>query len=168
MEHVGKDLQAMEKENEDNCIKFINHYSKKLSPNHFYIIDVKVALAQIIGGVEISGINKISDERLNLKTKTCRELIDVIEKVAPNEARVLGLIKFELHSSYAEMGRRAMSAKNSNCRSLLEESLMHCQECIRLLSYDPEMLPEGKIRKQAKINEDTLKIMIGGLTDTDL
>lgn len=43
-----------------------------------------------------------------LKAKTCKELIDLIEKIAPNEARILGLIKFELHSAYAEIGRRAL------------------------------------------------------------
>jgi hypothetical protein len=158
----------MQKEDHDNCIRFIDHYSKYLSPNHFYIIDVKVALAQIIGGGEVNGIQKISDELLNLKAKTCRDIIDVVMKVAPAESRILGLIKFELHSAYAEMGRRAMAAKSTNCRSLLEESLLNCQEVIRFLQFDPEMLPEGQICKQAKINLDSLKVLIGGLTDAGL
>lgn len=168
LEHCGRDLQAMQKENEDNCIRFIEHYSKYLSPNHFYIIDVKIALAQIIGGGEINGIQKVSDERLNLKAQICRDLIDIVMKVAPSESRILGLIKFELHSTYAELGRRAIAAKNPNCRAMLEESLVNCEEVIRYLAYDPEILPEGKIRRQAKINADSLKIMIDGLSDGGL
>lgn len=127
LEHAGKDLAAMEKENEENCIKYIEHYSKWLSPNHFYITDVKIALSQIIGGGAVSGIQRVSDERLKLKAKTCKDLIGLIEKVAPNEARILGLIKFELHSAYAEIGRRALQIKDANCKALLEDSLEYCE-----------------------------------------
>lgn len=163
LEHTGRDLQAMQKENVENCIRFIEHYSKFLSPHHFYLIDVKIALAQIIGDVQ-----SLSEDRLNMKAKMCKEIIDVVNKVAPAESRILGLIKFELHSSYAEMGRRAIVVKDKNCRSLLEESLLNCQEVIRLLAHDPELLPEGMICKQAKINEGSLMALIGGLTDDGL
>lgn len=108
----------MDKENESYCVKFITHYSKWLSPNHFLLIEVKISLAQIIGA-GVNGINRVSEERLALKAKTCKELMEVIEKVAPNEARILGLIKFELHSVYAEWGRRALQVKNINCKALL-------------------------------------------------
>lgn len=167
LDHAGRDLAAMEKENERNCIKYIEHYSKWLSPNHFYITDVKIALSQIIGA-GVNGIQRVSDDRLMLKAKTCKELIDLIEKVAPNEARILGLIKFELHSSYAEIGRRALQVKDPNCKSMLEQSLEHCNESIRLLSNEPDSLPEGGICKQAKINASSLMTLIGGMVAAGL
>lgn len=167
LNHAGQDLAAMEKENEANCIKFIDHYSKWLSPNHFYLTDVKIALSQIIGA-GLNGIQKVSDDRLMLKAKTCKELIDLFEKIAPNESRILGLIKFELHSAYAEIGRRALQVKDSNCRSMLEESLAFCNETIRLLANEPESLPEGDILKQAKINASSLITLIGGMVDAGL
>jgi hypothetical protein len=164
IEHIGRDLTAMEKENEGNCIKFIEHYSKWLSPNHFYIIDVKIALSQIIGA-GVNGIQRVSDDRLKLKAKSCSELIAIIEKIAPNEARILGLIKFELHSAYAEIGRRAMQVKNPNCRAMLEDSLNCCYDAIRLLGNEPACLPEGTICHQAKINASSLETLIGGMLD---
>mgnify|MGYP007092098763 CR=1 FL=1 len=157
----------MEKEDENNCIKFIEHYSKRLSPTHFYIAEVKVSLAQIIGE-GVNGIQRVTDERLMLKAKTCRDLIDLIEKIAPNEARILGLIKFELHSAYAEIGRRALQVKDANCKSMLEESLDYCNETIRLLAYEPDVLPEGQICKQAKINASSLLTLIGGMVGIGL
>jgi hypothetical protein len=157
----------MEKENESNCLRFIEHYSKWLSPNHFFITEVKVALAQIIGA-GVNGIQRVADEKLMLKAKTCKELIDLIEKVAPNEARILGLIKFELHSAYAEIGRRALQVKDANCKSMMEESLDHCNETIRLLSHEPESLPEGQICKQARINASSLLTLIGGMVGVGL
>jgi hypothetical protein len=161
------DLNAMEKENEQNCIKFIEHYSKWLSPNHFFITDVKVALSQIIGA-GVNGIQRVTNERLNLKTKVCRELISTIEKIAPNEARILGLIKFELHSALAELGRRSMQLKDPNCKAMLEDSLQLCYDSIRLLSNEASCLPEGTICKQAKINVASLETLIGGLLDAGL
>jgi hypothetical protein len=157
----------MEKENESNCIRFIEHYSKRLSPNHFFITDVKISLAQIIGA-GVNGIQRVSDDRLMLKAKTCKDLIDLIEKVAPNEARILGLIKFELHSAYAEIGRRALQVKDQNCKSMLEESLVHCNEAIRFLSHEPDSLPEGSICKQARINASSLQTLIAGMVGVGL
>ena len=181
----------MEKENEENCIRYIEHYSKWLSPNHFYITDVKIALSQIIGGGAVSGIQRVSDERLKLKARTSKELIGLIEKVAPNEARILGLIKFELHSAYAEIGRRALQIKDPNCKALLEDSLEYCEgkhtkehsqinliklykssfiylDTIRLLANDPDLLPEGTICKQARINSSSLKTLIGGMIEAGI
>lgn len=157
----------MEKENEANCIKFIEHYSKWLSPNHFYLTEVKIALVQILGQ-GVNGIQRITDDRLMLKAKTCKELIDLIEKVAPNEARILGLIKFELHSAYAEIGRRALQVKDPNCKSMLEESLELCKETIKLLGNEPELMPEGKICQQARINASSLSTLIGGMVEAGL
>lgn len=168
IEHVGIDLQAMQKENEENCIKFIDHYSKFLSPNHFYMIDVKISLSELIGGGETGSIQKLPNKKLSLKEKICKDLIKVIVKVAPNEARVLGLVEFELHSCYAEMGRRALIAKSSNCKSLMEESLLHCSKCIHLLGHEPKILPEGQVCNQAKMNGNQLREMIAGLTESGL
>lgn len=167
LDHAGRDWAAMDKENESNCIRYIEHYSKWLSFNHYYITDVKISLAQIIGA-GVNGIQRVSDDRLMLKAKTCKELIDLIEKVAPNEARILGLIKFELHSAYAEIGRRALQVKDGNCKAMLEESLEFCYETIRLLSHEPESLPEGNICKQAKINASSLLTLIGGMVEAGL
>ena len=167
LDHAGQDLAAMEKENEANCIKFIEHYSKWLSPNHFYLTDVKISLVQILGS-GMNGIQRITDDRLMLKAKTCKELIDLIEKVAPNEARILGLIKFELHSAYAEIGRRALQVKDSNCKAMLEKSLELCHATIKLLSNEPESLPEGQICKQAKINASSLLTLIGGMIEAGI
>lgn len=157
----------MDKENEANCIRFIEHYSKWLAPNHFLLTEVKISLAQIIGA-GVNGIQRISDEKLMLKAKTCKELIDLIERVAPNEARVLGLIKFELHSAYAEIGRRALQVKDANCKAMMEESLEYCNEAIRMLCHEAETLPEGQICKQARINASSLLTLIGGLVGAGL
>lgn len=154
----------MDRENEANCIKYIDHYSKFLSPNHFFLTDVKISLSQIIGA-GVNGIHRVSDDRLMRKAKICKELIDLIERIAPNEARILGLIKFELHSAFAETGRRALQVKDPNCRSMLEQSLDHCNDAIRYLANEPAALPEGNICKQARINASSLLTLIGGMVE---
>jgi len=116
----------------------------------------------------MNGIQKVSDEKLQIKGRTCKELIDLIEKVAPNEARILGLIKFELHSTYAEVGRRALQVKDPNCKAILEDSLDLCRETIRYLSNEPESLPEGNICRQARINASSLETLIGGMIEAGI
>lgn len=167
VDHAGKDLSAMDKENENNCVKFLTHYSRWLPSHHFLLVEVKISLAQVIGA-GVNGINRVSEERLALKAKTCKELIEVIEKVAPNEARILGLIKFELHSVYAEWGRRALQVKNANCKALLEQSVEHCYDAIRYLKNEADSLPEGAIHRQARVNVDSLLTMMGGLIGVGL
>lgn len=168
LNHTGQDLQAMEKENEENCIKFIDHYSKFLAPNHFYLTDVKIALVQIIGGGQVNKIQTISDDLLNMKARYCSEILALIEKIAPCESRIIGLIKFELHSSYAEIGRRSLAVKDQNCRGILEESLIQCLQAVNLLMHEPSILPEAEICKQARINADSLKMLLGGMADAGI
>lgn len=51
---------------------------------------------------------------------------------------------------------------------MLEESLDYCNETIRLLSKEPESLPEGAICKQAKINASSLLTLIGSMVEAGL
>lgn len=77
------------------------------------------------------------------------------------ETRCIGSIHFELHSALAEIGRRA-SIKREGCfKAALEDSLLHVEEAIKFLSKEPKCLPEGQICKQAEINCDSLKLLLG-------
>lgn len=78
----------------------------------------------------------------------------------PAESRLLGVLHFECHSALAEIGRRGASKKNPNFKGAYEESYMHAEAACNFLRHEPSLLPEGRVRKQAKINADSLKIML--------
>lgn len=71
------------------------------------------------------------------------------------ENRHLGALRFDLHAAFAELARR-----NINRQDSLEESFVCVQECVRMLSHEPILLPEGKICEQAKANLQALKAVL--------
>lgn len=77
------------------------------------------------------------------------------------EARVIGTTRFELHAALAEFGRRGVESKNPTVRSALEDSLFNAAECVRMLSHEPDELPESKICEQARINVSSLRVLLG-------
>lgn len=160
-ERAFKDFEAMQKDNPDQCKKYLDHYSKWLSNNHQHLTQVRILLAQLIGTGGPHVIQSITSKDLELKVKICTDLLSLLTVIAPAESRLHGSLRFELHAAYAELGRREAEKKNSNFRTALEESLFNAVECIRMLRHEPDVLPEGQIGKQAKVNADSLRTMLG-------
>ncbi|KAL4705998.1 hypothetical protein ACJJTC_005684 [Scirpophaga incertulas] len=133
------------------CERFINHCSGYLHPSHYYMTDVSLALAQMLG--QERGLAEVDDDRLLLKTQLCRKIADLLETLAPAETRLRGSLLFELHAAIAETGRR---------RSLTEgpmAMLGHVTESRKilvvaawLLRHEPALLPEGRLARQARLN----------------
>ena len=65
-----------------------------------------------------------------------------------------------MHSALAEFGRRAALKHDSQFHSAIIESLHHAEMAIKLLCHEPIVLMEGQIAAQAKVNADSLKMMI--------
>lgn len=80
----------------------------------------------------------------------------------------MGSLHFELHAGLAELGRRGAQQLNDNFRGALEESLNNAEEAIRYLQHEPKMLNEGQICAQAKINVESLKIMLASTTGVEI
>lgn len=75
---------------------------------------------------------------------------------------------FELHAGLAEWGRRGAQQCNNSFKGAFEESLLNAEEAVRLLEKEPNILPEGKICEQAKINVESLKVLLGTTSAIDL
>lgn len=83
LDRAGKDAEAMEKGSEQNCIKYLEHYDKWLTTNHYNMVDIKIAVVQIIGSGGPHVIQGISDEELQLKIDYAKQLIELFKKIAP-------------------------------------------------------------------------------------
>ncbi|XP_063709401.1 SET domain-containing protein SmydA-8-like isoform X2 [Culicoides brevitarsis] len=152
------DLARLGKANDETCIDFIEKYSKKLSKNHYLLTEVRISLAQVIG--QNGQMQRITDSKLFLKLETAKNLIELISNLAPAESRLLGVLHFEAHSALAEIARRGAAKKNPNFKGAYEESYHHAEQAIKYLKHEPSVLPEGRVLKQAKINAESLKIML--------
>lgn len=106
LENLGKSLQKMEKGSSKACKEYIGKAEERLSKNHFYIADVKMALAQLIGTEVDGGLPVVSDEDLDLKIQCCQQILGLVEKLCPADKRIRGLLLFELQGAVTERGRR--------------------------------------------------------------
>ncbi|CAG9129463.1 unnamed protein product [Plutella xylostella] len=106
LQDIGRELSGMPKGDAEACEKFISHCSSYLYPSHYYITDVGLALAQMIGQDSELGLAGVMPDRLALKTQLCRKIADLMETLAPAETRSRGSVLFELHAAVAETGRR--------------------------------------------------------------
>ncbi|ALC41160.1 CG8503 [Drosophila busckii] len=158
LERAGKDIQHMEK-NADNSFKYIKHYEKWLPSQHYHLSEVKLLLVQLIAKDQ-QELMVVDDEKLNLKLRYARDLIQLYETIAPCEVRMLGTLCFELHSAIAEQTRRISLQTSLSPKEMLEESLLYVDKCVNYLQYESNIFVEGHILKQAKINRDALRMVM--------
>ncbi|XP_068617910.1 SET domain-containing protein SmydA-8 [Battus philenor] len=153
LQDIGRELSVMPKGDADACERFIGHCSSYLHPSHHYMIDVSLALAQMIGQDNHLGLAAVSDDRLLLKTQLCKKLAELLETLAPAETRLRGSLLFELHAAVAETGRRRAATEGPMVMlGYVTESRKILQESSQLLRHEPPELPEGQLCRQAKIN----------------
>lgn len=93
---IGEELVKLEKGSEETCKSFIIKHSQNLHPNHFYLMDVKLALCQMLGkggpekngggaGGGGGGVEHAKEKELVLKQKLCMEILDVVNKISPGK-----------------------------------------------------------------------------------
>uniref|UniRef100_A0A8D9BF04 Protein msta, isoform A n=1 Tax=Cacopsylla melanoneura TaxID=428564 RepID=A0A8D9BF04_9HEMI len=165
---IGEDLSTIEKQNPEACRKFLKTYDtgRFLHPNHYYLTDVRIALAQLYGQTTRGGIQDLSDEMLTHKIALCKQIVNLARTIVPAEGRIRGIIIFELHASVAELGRRRSSQgqiDSAQLRAFLLESKQYLDEAVWLLQYEPSNLPEGKILVQAQENLSSLNTVLQAL-----
>ncbi|KAJ2940348.1 hypothetical protein O0L34_g22 [Tuta absoluta] len=165
LQDIGREMSVMPKGEPDSCERFISHCSNYIHPHHYYMMDVSLALAQIIGQETEHGLAGVTEDRLVLKTQLCRKIADILETLAPAETRLRGSLLFELHAAVAETGRRrSMTEGPGSLIGYVTESRRILMESANLLRHEPPELPEGKLYQQAKINLVQMEELIRNLS----
>lgn len=65
-----------------HIFRYIDHYSKWLPRNHYYICDVELTLTQAIGSGDPKNLQLISDEQLQRKIDLCQKLLKLFNVLA--------------------------------------------------------------------------------------
>lgn len=110
----GKALQQIDKDSSKACKEFITKAEEKLPKNHYYIVDVKMALSQLLGTEVEPGLPALTEEELELKITICKQMLELTEKLCPAEKRIKGLLLFELQGAVTERGRRNATTEGPN------------------------------------------------------
>jgi len=92
---IGEELIKLEKSNMFACKNFLKKHSQNLHPNHYYLMDVKLALCQMLANRNTD----FSDRDLILKQKLCIELMNVVNVLSPGISRLRGVVLYELQKA---------------------------------------------------------------------
>lgn len=87
LEKIGIDLSSMKKNDINACKEFLNRYKNVLHTNHFYIIDITIALAQLIGQ-QSGGLQVVNENLLVEKIEFCKKLNDILKILAPGKLNI--------------------------------------------------------------------------------
>ena len=81
---IGEELTRLERGNPEACQSFVKKHSQNLHPNHYYLMDVKLALSQMIGGQAGGGeLHDLHEKDIVQKQKLCMEILNVANKISP-------------------------------------------------------------------------------------
>ena len=81
---IGEELTRLERGNPEACQSFVKKHSQNLHPNHYYLMDVKLALSQMIGGQGGGGeLHDLHEKDIVQKQKLCMEILNVANKISP-------------------------------------------------------------------------------------
>ena len=82
---IGEELVRLERGNPEACQSFVIKHSQNLHPNHYYLMDVKLALSQMIGGQGGGELHDLQEKDIVQKQKLCMEILNVANKISPGE-----------------------------------------------------------------------------------
>lgn len=91
LERAGVALSRMQKGDPEACKRFLEEYAPELHPNHYYLTDVRIALAQLHGQTGDTGLPGVSDRDLSEKLSLCRQVLTLINALVPGKLQLLGL-----------------------------------------------------------------------------
>ena len=85
LERIGLALNSMKKGDQRACESFITQYSSELHANHYYLTDVKLALAQLYGQDSQTGLPGVGEQDLCRKIILCRQVLTLINTLVPGK-----------------------------------------------------------------------------------
>jgi len=166
---IGEELVSLEKGSIEACQSFIRKHSQNLHPNHYYLMDIKLALCQMIGqsaagqGHEIFNL---TEKELLYKQKIGMELLEVANIISPGISRLRGVILYELQATLACYARRKFSAgeiSTDHMKNVMKEVKKYLIECIQIFSFEPACLQEGRLATIARLDLLELETFLDSL-----
>ena len=166
---IGEELIKLEKSNILSCKNFLKKHSQNLHPNHYYLMDIKLALCQMLANSD--GDVNIKD--LVLKQKLCIELMNVVDVLSPGISRLRGVVLYELQKALLLYAKEKFTKEEIELdhminilkvyfetdivrhlviKILSQEVKQYLKECVHIFGYEPTSIQEGKICAIAQLD----------------
>jgi hypothetical protein len=63
--------------------KFLDRWRGRFHPNHFYLTEVRLAIAERLGQETHQGIQRLSQDNLQYKISLINSLLELLQAIAP-------------------------------------------------------------------------------------
>lgn len=85
---VSRELETLDDKHGDikALEEFLKKFSHMLGPNHFYLLEVKLELAQLYGRMQDEPLPFLPPEKLLRKKQLCEELLKVVNIISPGNS----------------------------------------------------------------------------------
>ena len=133
--------------------------STSVHPNHFHLFSAKHTLLQIYGR-DGSGLN---EDTVKKKEKLCQEFLKTCNALDPGMSRLAPYVGVALYEYHLAVLARARSEPDSGIVNQstiikdLETAKALLQQCIKVLTEEPDNQPEGHLRRIAQDNLTELR-----------
>ncbi|KAG0712785.1 SET domain-containing protein SmydA-8, isoform A [Chionoecetes opilio] len=164
LKQLGEKLVMLKENSLGISESFLKSTSSRLSENHYYRSDVKLALAQMYGrgggnSQQQPDLKDLPKDLLERKENLCREVLELADLFSPGESRLRALLLYELQATCRERHRRLPKRlKNTaQSRQMLQDCAEWLKEASGILQRESPLQDEYHLGLQAEeeLNEVT-------------
>jgi len=130
---------------------FLKKYGQVLHGNHVTMVQTKYTLAKMYGRMAGYTADQLSDEQFQRKQKLCEEVLQVFNKIIPGNARMRGVMLYELHLPLVMLANRQVQRGPGKgvdpkfIKASLKRGLAVLKEGLEILKLEPEGSFDRKI-----------------------
>lgn len=166
IDKIGQQLINLERCDVTAAEKFIRSNAKHLSGTHFYMCDVKTALAMLIGKQEASEGREMTTDQCDRKQQLATELLVTLEKVNPGRVRLRGVLLYELQTAImrkSQLSWQCGSMSRDQWISQAQTCLLYLQKSYDLLRIEPSFSSEFHLAQRASVEMKALSDVLDHL-----
>ncbi|XP_044750799.1 SET domain-containing protein SmydA-8-like [Coccinella septempunctata] len=132
---LGSVLRSFDDEDLETMLKFLHlKLARLVHANHEIAVDLKYRIVWIIGHHEKYKLRDIESQLLDLKSRICEELLNLMENLKLGDNKMKGLLSYEMFISLKEKYRRStLSKTNFPDKSITQQAEKYFKEACSIL-----------------------------------
>ncbi|KAK8749838.1 hypothetical protein OTU49_015582 [Cherax quadricarinatus] len=135
------------------CEAFLEKWNHLFHQDHAIFINIKYALLHLYGSEDGYELDDLSPIHLARKEELCRQVLKIADVLVPGISRLRGSVLYELYQALYYKAQALFTvgaATSEQARRIAMDAMTALKECARILSYEPEVQPEGQLGLEAK------------------